>query len=302
MANNAYCAIALTGGGTGALDSLDGASLADGDVCFVVDAANNNLETYTLNATLGGVAAPPSTVSPTTNAGDKRWELVKGVFKDSLALYDGTNIGLVQLITNILELYSNKTSGVVRVSVTDGASNKETAADFTGGGAARLYYDNSVKLATTATGVTVTGVVSSDNYKFLATLTSEQTDVTGDGTVYAMPGAIWTETFDVGATFSNGTFTAPVTGYYLLGGRVFINDVGASNSAIVFSIVVNSVTYYFFTANATAIKNISDEIVVCGSSLFPMTAAQTATLGVAVFGGTKTVDVVKAEFWGHILT
>ena len=160
MANNAYCAIALTGGGTGSLDSLDGASLADGDVCFVVDAANNNLETYTLNATLGGVAAPPSTVSPTTNAGNKRWELVKGVYKDSLSLYDGTNIGLVQLTTNILELYSNKTSGVVRVSVTDGAGNKETGADFTGGGAARLYYDNTVKLATTTTGVTVTGALS----------------------------------------------------------------------------------------------------------------------------------------------
>ena len=160
MANNAYCAIALTGGGTGALDSLDGANLADGDVCFVVDAANNNFETYTLNATLGGVAVPPSTVSPTTNAGNKRWELVKGVFKDSLSIYDGTNIGLVQLITNILELYSNKTSGVVRVSVTDVLGNKETAADFTGGGAARLYYDNAVKLATTTTGVTVTGALN----------------------------------------------------------------------------------------------------------------------------------------------
>jgi hypothetical protein len=157
MANNAYCAISLTGGGTGALDSLDGASLADGDVCFVVDAANNNLETYTLNSTLGGVAVPPSTVSPTTNAGNKRWELVKGVYKDSLSLYDGTNIGLVQLVTNILELYSNKVSGVVRVSVIDAGGNKETAADFTGGGAARLYYDNVVKFSTTSAGGTLTG-------------------------------------------------------------------------------------------------------------------------------------------------
>lgn len=159
MANNVYCANVGTGGSSGALDAVDGAGLADGDVGLLVDAAGNVSQFYTLNATLGGVAAPPVTISPVANAGNKRWELVAGYVKGSLTINDGTNIGLMQFTSDILELYQQKHGGVVRVSVEDGAGNKETALTATGGGSVAAYYDNSKKVETTATGITVTGSI-----------------------------------------------------------------------------------------------------------------------------------------------
>jgi hypothetical protein len=159
MATKAYALIALTGGGTGALDAIDGAALVDGDQAYVVDATANTVYEYTLNSTSAAAASSPTIISPTANAGDKRWELCKSYVKDSITFNDGTNIGLVQFTANVLELYSQRHSGVVRISVEDGAGNKETAATFTGGGSVNLYYDNSVKLATTSTGVTITGAV-----------------------------------------------------------------------------------------------------------------------------------------------
>jgi hypothetical protein len=53
MANNFYGAIALTGGGAGALDAIDGSVLNDGDGALVLDATNDVAYTYTLNASSG---------------------------------------------------------------------------------------------------------------------------------------------------------------------------------------------------------------------------------------------------------
>lgn len=159
-----YGVIALTGGGVGALDSIDGSVLSDGDVAFAVVAAADQIYFYTLDSSSAAAESSPTVISPDTNAGDKRWLLTEIHGKNSFTLYDGTNIGYTQFVTNILELYNSRTSGVVRVSVKDGAGNKETAATFTGGGAVSLYYDNSVKIATSSTGATITGTTVSNNY------------------------------------------------------------------------------------------------------------------------------------------
>jgi hypothetical protein len=76
MPSKGYGAIALTGGGTGALDKIDGALLNDGDVAFVVDAVNNNQYTYTLVSDSAAAESSPTIISPDSNAGDKRWVLV----------------------------------------------------------------------------------------------------------------------------------------------------------------------------------------------------------------------------------
>jgi hypothetical protein len=75
MASKGYGAIGLTGGGTGALDKIDGSILNDGDAAFVIDAVNNNFYTYTLVADSGAAEASPTVISPDANAGNKRWVL-----------------------------------------------------------------------------------------------------------------------------------------------------------------------------------------------------------------------------------
>ena len=75
MPNRNYGAIALTGGGDGALDALDGATFIDGDGAIVITASN--FYVYTLDADSGLDEDVPDVIKPDTNAGDKRWTLVR---------------------------------------------------------------------------------------------------------------------------------------------------------------------------------------------------------------------------------
>lgn len=61
----------ITGGTAAALDSVDGNSLVDGDVAFVM--YNATLYAYLLDADSGAAESSPSVISPDTNAGTKRW-------------------------------------------------------------------------------------------------------------------------------------------------------------------------------------------------------------------------------------
>ena len=73
MANNFYAATSLTGGGTGALDAIDGAGLSDLDIAVVV--STSYVFHYTLDADSGLAESSPNVIAPDTNAGDKRWIL-----------------------------------------------------------------------------------------------------------------------------------------------------------------------------------------------------------------------------------
>jgi hypothetical protein len=71
---NIYGAIALTGGGTGALDKLDGAVLSDKDCAIVV--TESTIYFYFLDADSGRAEDSPSVIAPNDNPGNKRWILV----------------------------------------------------------------------------------------------------------------------------------------------------------------------------------------------------------------------------------
>jgi len=74
MALKNYSATVLTGGGSGALDSIDGTNLQDKDSCIVFDAATFYF--YTLDDDSGAAESSPDVISPDANAGNKRWLLM----------------------------------------------------------------------------------------------------------------------------------------------------------------------------------------------------------------------------------
>ena len=156
MASKGYGYTALTGGGAGALDAIDGSILVAGDFAFG-GAASSKLGATFVVAASGSAADGITVIIPLVNAGSKRWHLVREQTKDGVDVYDGTNIAHLQFTANELELYSERHSGITKVMVEDAGGNKETAIKATGAGAVELYYDNSKKLATTTIGVTVTG-------------------------------------------------------------------------------------------------------------------------------------------------
>lgn len=84
-----YPATAINGGGTGALDKIDGAGLSNADVAIVVlendGTYGNALLVYVLDADSGAAESSPSIISPDTNPGTKRWELA-GTVQTSTSL------------------------------------------------------------------------------------------------------------------------------------------------------------------------------------------------------------------------
>jgi len=70
---------------------------------------------------------------------------------------------------------------------------------------------------------------------FLGTLTSRNSSVTGGGAGYSTSGKTFTDVYDVGSNFSNGLFTAPVAGKYILYGTLyFINTASNMNQTIIY--------------------------------------------------------------------
>ena len=77
-----YARTALTGGGTDALDGIDGDELTGAESAVVVaGAVVPRLYAYRLEAESGKDENPPFVIAPDTNAGPKRWELAALVLR-----------------------------------------------------------------------------------------------------------------------------------------------------------------------------------------------------------------------------
>jgi len=77
MATRIYGATSLTGGGVGAMDSIDGTILNDQDACLV-KTSNTGFYLYHLDETSGAVENSPWIIKPDTTALSKRWLLIDG--------------------------------------------------------------------------------------------------------------------------------------------------------------------------------------------------------------------------------
>jgi hypothetical protein len=71
VVNTLFHFTSLTGGGAGALDSIDGGSLIDGDRAFCI--VGGAFMVYYLDADSGASESVPNVIAPDTNPGTKRW-------------------------------------------------------------------------------------------------------------------------------------------------------------------------------------------------------------------------------------
>jgi hypothetical protein len=150
-----------------------------------------------------------------------------------------------------------------------------------------LQYINSLS-SNAQTQISGAGVTNS---KFLALTNAGQTNVTGNGQVVNLTGAYWTETYDMGGDFVNGTFTAPETGKYLFNGGVSLSGVSSVHSFGKWTLVTSNRTYYgaVFQPFNTALNG-SDwrqtTAWVC-----EMEASDTAYMAIQLYYTNTTVDV-----------
>ncbi len=122
-----------------------------------------------------------------------------------------------------------------------------------------------------------------------STSTGAQNDVTGDGTTYT---CTWdTEIYDQNSDFASNTFTAPVTGRYLLTTIIQISGLEAASNAGGTNIVTSNRSYAFANMAWGTARNSSNILVVNDGTMADMDSADTATITVQISSGTKVVDI-----------
>ncbi len=114
------------------------------------------------------------------------------------------------------------------------------------------------------------------------------TDVTGDGTGYTQ---LWpTEIYDQASNFGSNTFTAPVTGRYLLSASIMTQNILVTHTYRQFTIVTSNRSYNEIPQYALA----QDSLTLTVTCIADMDANDTATVTLGIGGGTKTVDIVAS--------
>lgn len=142
---------------------------------------------------------------------------------------------------------------------------------------------------------------------FQARLTTDVTDVTGDGTVYQM--IFTTETFDRNADYNSatGVFTAPVSGTYKLDAILRIIQLGAGHTTATITISTSNRDYPKIIGNIGAMRDANNVFSPDVSCIADMDANDTAYVTINVYNSTKTVDIqsnatdARSSFSGWLL-
>ena len=133
-------------------------------------------------------------------------------------------------------------------------------------------------------------VLTPSQSSFLAQLSVDQDDKTGDGTEFIIP--YDTEIRDAGANFSNGVYTAPLDCFLHADACATLAQLSAAHTRGLLSFVASNRTINCSLSNYGAMRDVSDNSLnVNISHTIDMDAADTCHVVVAVFNSTKTVDI-----------
>jgi len=138
---------------------------------------------------------------------------------------------------------------------------------------------------------------------FTAKLGLTASNVTGDSTAFTLIN-YQTETIDRNADFNptNGTFTAPVTGLYLLTFRFHLQNIATNHDDNQVKIETSNQSHSILGEVGSSSIGFSGSLNVTGSLIVDMDANDTVTMLVDFRGGSKVVDVHEDSFFmGYLL-
>lgn len=138
---------------------------------------------------------------------------------------------------------------------------------------------------------------------FSAYRSADVLNVAGDGTVYTL--ICDTEITDRASNYNNttGVFTAPVEGQYLFTGVIGLTGIISTHTLHNIALVTSNRTYNISLANTYVAASASGSLTVPFSIMADMDVSDTAYVTVAVYYGTKVVDVTATtnKFQGVLL-
>ena len=125
-----------------------------------------------------------------------------------------------------------------------------------------------------------------------AHLGTQATNVTGDGTLYTV--IFNTEVYDQNADYNNatGTFTAPISGRYMINASAYFSGLGAGNTTCNLRVVTTDFTYIsYYQAGLCRVGTTS----VMHASIFAnLDATDTASIIISAAGGALVVDILAS--------
>ena len=203
------------------------------------------------------------TLATHMNMGDND-KIKIGTGGDLEIYHDGSNSYISNSTGNI---YLADTNGSVHIQ----AKLNEESIVCTADGAVTLYHDNSAKLATTSTGIDVTGTVVADKFD-LGTTTDADTVSTTASDYQIQLGAAQSTTGDIGRNISFGA--SGVT-------TAAINSIDGGTS--------NAQSLGFYTGNATSLSERMR--ITSGGTVAVNTTSPDSTVDLHVNGGTDNVPL-----------
>lgn len=233
----------LTGGAATALDSQDGAALADGDFAWVMD--GTDLYNYRLDATSGAAESSPDVISPDTNAGNKRW-ILQNVYSVTSGVVPPSGVELTGGIVGMV--LSNSTDTDHDISISAGACMDSTGVYHMANASAVVKRLDAAWAAGTAAGGLLNGSISTGTLYNIYALRKDA-DATADFGFLADGDAI--------ATYKPAGYT-----YYRWVGFV-VTDGSANIRGFIMSdnqIIFDSPWYIVTDATGGAMRDISGSI------------------------------------------
>jgi len=170
------------------LTNITGANLVDADEFVVVDTSADETKSITLaelktafDSASGFVRITGDTMTGNLSFGDND-KAIFGAGSDLQIYHDG-NSKIADVGGGKLELHSDGTGVFIQKGAT------EYMAQFLTDGAVSLYHDNAAKLATTSTGVDITGTLTSDGLTSSAVITAQEgrSNTAGTGQIVIDP-------------------------------------------------------------------------------------------------------------------
>lgn len=269
----------MTGGGDGALDAIDGLNLRDGDKALVF--TSGNLYAYNLDDDSAAAESSPTTISPDSNAGDKRW--VRTTICSSVA--NATTVTDAETVTTDTTVTAaDNVEEATTVTTVTNATTVQSATTVTSSTTTNQYLGTFVNLASYSTIISTTAI---DVAALVATTTWESFGPTGSGATN-----IWTALDAITADWIE------ISGYvrgYVAGGAantacvvsVAARDYGSSEAQATNNVIAIVEAFTSAAGNAVATTKVSHKIKLDASKRFELYYAATAAWAAGV----------TASFW-----
>jgi len=200
--------------------------------------------------------------------------------------YPASNKILQSTDAGILTWETAATSGA---TLANDGNNRVTTATGSGGinGEANLSFDG--------TTLAVTGRITASAQPLFLVRSPGASNVTGGGGQYTVVAS--TELADLSSSWSSDTFTAPVTGKFLLGGSIYVSGLTSSMTSVSFGVVTSNYTagYWFLFANIGALRDNNNAYLINGSMICDMDASDTAVFKIQINGDADTCDIGASD-------